>query len=166
MREKIVDGRPRLVMTQEHEKLIRLAGQMKKGKGLTMISALIQVPQDLCVAVLVSWSRQIAVCLKGLLAVWLQGDPTSVDRNMVDAAQAQLEDFLRAERIEGFPRWAREGYRQRKTRITIVRISPSLLFVLLPLSTAVISLLHVMFVQSGRGPQYDLWLRHHHPDVR
>lgn len=58
----------------EHENLIRFAGQLKKGKGLTVVSALIE------------------------------GDPTSVDREGVRKSEAMIEQFLAQERINGFTR--------------------------------------------------------------
>jgi potassium/chloride transporter 4/5/6 len=58
----------------EHENLIRFAGQLKKGKGLTVVSALIQ------------------------------GDPTSVDRDGVKKSEAMIQQFLAQERINGFTR--------------------------------------------------------------
>lgn len=56
----------------EHENLIRLAGQLKKGKGLTVVAALIQ------------------------------GDSTHVDRSTLVKSQRHIEEFMDKENINGF----------------------------------------------------------------
>lgn len=59
-------------MKVQHENLIRLAGQLKKGKGLTVVAALIQ------------------------------GDSTHVDRSTLLRSQRHIEDFMDTENINGF----------------------------------------------------------------
>lgn len=58
----------------EHENLIRFAGQLKKGKGLTLVTGLIQ------------------------------GDSTSVDHSVVSKCQKMLDNFMVKELVDGFTR--------------------------------------------------------------
>jgi hypothetical protein len=72
---------------------MRLAGQMKMGKGLTMVAVLLEV-----------FSCEFRNYIRRSVDGFSQGDPTTPLRSEDEAIKADLDTFMKKEGILGFTR--------------------------------------------------------------